>query len=828
METLGRLLQSALAAFYVGALDDPESLERESWKEQILQLAHKCFQEVDKEDWTISVGGAMQAQLPLYNSYPEDKCTLLQLLGVVMKKVANKQFVNGALDKIFEHVNHTHPEEREDFTGDNYHEKLLATVVLSYGHVSLQAPASILTTRVETPILRSAAKFYQASKDPSVRQAMLHTVRMIADAVHPDRLQEAYTFHSRGELVTQMRVMLKAENPTIVTTTTRALVLQALASLVKLEPVLPPSERVGLVETAVSRVYSLPSKNPSLLYDEAINGDELKDYPELVILSLSALDQFLAQLLFKDRSPDNFQLMIKVLIPWLTSKQEFERERCLNSIWKLMSFYCDHIEIGVFQIFSCFGFVLGLLVPRCTDPSLSIRNTALKCVQFSLEINNKSQSLSSKDDSDIHLVEELQPIIQRPDPDSLYSVTQGLAKIIAQKVQSIQLLSLTTSLMLGLTDPISQSSAGASVVLTGVIKLRGGELRAEGVCAVQEIFRVAEMEGCTREVFGHVFSALLLVAASYVGIPALPAQPSGDPKGATGDHSKLVPLRLICQHCPRHVPAIITSLHSSLATQKDSQRVAVVALFTEFLAQSFPGSQPLVEPLMGDVLGRLVDPCLAVRRLCIRGLAWVGRAEGDLVHRYSGTVLSAMISGMDDKDDSEQKIMLEAVNGLTTLLAQADEHDVSSFIVTVSLRLRNMFEKDKAEVRAAAFKLFGDLAKFGHGECKDAFIEQAMNNFITLLVHLNEDDRQVVKVNDFEEHMANFVTLCLGHLKSPQAVIQCNAALLLGFLLGNAPAEMHDSLPYDRVCAALIVLLKADTVEQRTRAAEALSLLHNY
>lgn len=59
--------------------------------------------------------------------------------------------------------------------------------------------------------------------------------------------------------------------------------------------------------------------------------------------------------------------------------------------------------------------------------------------------------------------------------------------------------------------------------------------------------------------------------------------------------------------------------------------MAVVALFTEFLAQSFPGSQPLVEPLMGDVLGRLVDPCLAVRRLCIRGLAWVGRAEGDLV-----------------------------------------------------------------------------------------------------------------------------------------------------------------------------------------------------
>ncbi|KAK8769621.1 hypothetical protein V5799_013914 [Amblyomma americanum] len=1051
------------------ALDNPESgLDKELWREQIVDLTQRCFVEVDKEEWTLSLGKAMQAQLALYGAYPEDKCMLLQLLGAVMKKVSSKQFVNGALDKIFQHINHVHPREREgcalavgmcaashldavvvkleqvakddlrknsgflsflkDITGDNYHEKLLATVVLSYGHVSLRAPASILTTRIETPILRSAAKFYQASKDPSVRHAMLRTVKMIAEAVHPDRLQEQYVFYSRGELVAEMQLLLKAENPVLVTSTTRALVLMALASLVKLDPPLPPSEVSALVTMAVSRVYPLPVRSPSVSLDDGAAGDQPHNHTELVSSCLSALDQFLAELLSKDRTPDNLHLIINVLVPWLTSKQEFERERCLNSIWELMMLYSSHIETGVFRIFSCFGFILGALVPRCTDSSISIRNTALTCIHLSLEINNKSQSLSSKEDTDMHGVDDLQACIQKSDSESFHVISQELAKTLAKKVPAIQLLSLANTLLQGLKDPVTSSSCGAASVLSGLLQLRGAEIRSEvvhlidslhqqlshvhcpqthsealevvrtlarhhsslvvhklliyplpydkhvcecwsalakdasmgasivnqllemldnlgatelqpdpksqrgtirvaardvlaAICALQEIFNTPEMEACAKEAFGQVFSALLLTAASYVGVSSVsPFRANGSSsKQDSGAGIKLFPLRcalqafeaflkragqqeivasmekdghwdsmeqdevfpdsvtvlagLLCQQCPWQVAGVVSGLQNRLGSNPlEAQRLAVLALFAELLSQPFEGAPLLAEPLMSHLLGSLADPSLAVRRLCLRSLAHLGRSEGHLVHRYSGTVLSAMISGLDDKDDTEQKIMLEAINGLTTLLSHADPQDVGSFITTVALRLRPMFEKEKGEVRAAAFKLFGDLARFAEGEFRDAFVEQAISNVITLLVHLNESDKHVVKackatlkklgpllgseelntmfqrhlpdgshlhysefisdlakvmVIDLEEHMSTFVTLCLGHIKSLNPAIQCNAVLLLGCLLGNARPESRKDLPCERACSALILLLKGELPEQRCRAAEALSLLHS-
>lgn len=1047
------------------ALEQPDSLDRDSWREELLQLSHRCFLEVDKEEWTLSVGSSLQSQLPLYDGYPNDKCMLLQLLGVVMKKVTSKSFINQSLEKIFEHVNHSHPQEREgcalavgccgashldvalvkleqvakddrrgsgllgfikDFTSDGYHEKLLATVILCYGHVSLQAPASILMTRVETPILRSSAKFYQSSKELCVRQAMLQTVRMVADALHPSRLQEPFTFDSRVELLQQMEAILKMEHPTIIFTKTRALVLQALASLVKLDPVLPEATRTSLVEVAAAYVYPLSPKPPPQGYIDPSAEDTVEDHAQLVQLSTAALDQFLVQLLAMKRTPENFQAILGVLQPWLTSKKEYERERCLNSFWQLMSFYSDHLEAGVFQVFSCFGYVLGLLTPRCTDPSQSIRNTALKCIQFALEINNKSQSLSSSDDSDIQCVEELQPLIQNPDSSALSSVAQVLAKVIVQRVQPIQLLSLVDNLITGLTDPHSQSSTGASAVLAGVMKLRGGEVRAEvshlveslrkqlahiqcaktrsgtlqvmnniakhhltlvvnallasplpfdeqvracykalvkdadsgrsilnylldilndckafvtqpdpknykgtvkiattdvlsAVCCVEEIFRVAEMEPCAKEEFGHIFSMLLLVAASYIGVQP-PASSREDLKGAAGDQgARLLPLqctvrafesfflcakqeqllftmaeqqhwanmeeekgfpgsaaalaRLLCAHCPKYIKSIIGCLRGFLGSSCEHQRCAVVAIFAEFLTQSYPDSHSLVEPLMGDILGRLSDPSPAVRRICIKGLACIDRMGMDVIHRYSGTVLSAMITGLDDKDDAQQDITLEAVNGLATVLTQAEEHNIGSIIVTVALRLRPMFEKEKGEVRAAAFKLFGDLAKFGEGDSRDAFVEQALNSLVTLLVHLNEDDKRAVRackqclkmlgpllgsdgtnnmfqkhlpedshlhygefindltkvlVVDFEDYVPNFVTSGLSHLRSPHPIIQCNAAVLLGFLLGNLRPAYHDKASSDSVCAALLVLLKSDVPELRAKAAEALGLLHGY
>ena len=57
--------------------------------------------------------------------------------------------------------------------------------------------------------------------------------------------------------------------------------------------------------------------------------------------------------------------------------------------------------------------------------------------------------------------------------------------------------------------------------------------------------------------------------------------------------------------------------------------------------------------------------------------------------------------------------------------------------------------QDKDAVRAAAFTLFGKLSRFGDGPSKAPFLEQVHTNFISVLLHLNEES-EVAKVSFLE------------------------------------------------------------------------------
>lgn len=55
-----------------------------------------------------------------------------------------------------------------------------------------------------------------------------------------------------------------------------------------------------------------------------------------------------------------------------------------------------------------------------------------------------------------------------------------------------------------------------------------------------------------------------------------------------------------------------------------------------------------------------------------------------------------------------------------------------------------------------------------------------------------------------------------------------NAAIFVGFVLGNLPANMRKSVTCEHVCGALIALLKDPAASVRTKAAEAIALLYEY
>ena len=55
--------------------------------------------------------------------------------------------------------------------------------------------------------------------------------------------------------------------------------------------------------------------------------------------------------------------------------------------------------------------------------------------------------------------------------------------------------------------------------------------------------------------------------------------------------------------------------------------------------------------------------------------------------------LSAMLAGMDDREDPQDLITMEAMSGLARIFEQIDEGHVRPILINIALRIRPCFEK---------------------------------------------------------------------------------------------------------------------------------------
>jgi len=152
---------------------------------------------------------------------------------------------------------------------------------------------------------------------------------------------------------------------------------------------------------------------------------------------------------------------------------------------------------------------------------------------------------------------------------------------------------------------------------------------------------------------------------------------------------------------------------------------------------------PLVDKLLNNLLSKLIDQHIPVRTLCIRGLGNVASLGKSVVQSHSTTILSAMMAGLDDKDDLNDDITLESMNGLAKIIALIDESNVRPILINILLRIRPCFEKDKPAIRTSAYRLFGELARFGEGPSREPYMEQIHSNFVSFILHLSEEFEDV-------------------------------------------------------------------------------------
>jgi hypothetical protein len=282
----------------------------------------------------------------------------------------------------------------------------------------------------------------------------------------------------------------------------------------------------------------------------------------------------------------------------------------------------------------------------------------------------------------------------------------------------------------------------------------------------------------------------------------------------------------------------------------------------------------IVEKLMNSLLSKLIDQNILVRTLCIRGLGNIASLGKAQVQLYSTTILSAMMAGLDDKDDINDDITLESMNGLNKIIALIDENNVRPILINILLRIRPCFEKEKGTIRTSAYTLFGKLARFGEGPSKDPYMEQIHSNFVSFILHLDEVDASVKRscksvlkevgpliqskavnelfqtclmeekqlhygefvndlskllVSEFPEKISFYIMNSVSNFKSQWTEIRCNAVLFAGYMLGYLNREAQSVLSKEHITNALIKLLKEDPSPLvRQKAAEAISLLSDF
>ncbi|XP_051871929.1 maestro heat-like repeat-containing protein family member 1 isoform X2 [Pristis pectinata] len=1042
-----------------------ESLAQRQWEDRLLLLLSKSLETVTpgSESWSCQLSEEMTRHLPQYNSFPQEKGFLYKCAGVVLRQIPNADVVRKQLMELLQSVRHSESLEREgvavcvgfcatthlddtlskleDFgkseifkkSASLFHilkdksdmevEKAKSTLILCYGYLTLHAPEDQILPRVEKDVVKQVLSHFN-TKDLTIKLSLMKTLTLIARAVHASRKSHPCAFTQKGELLQYMQDLIRSEPTDTLRTPIRQQAIITCTHLLKLDPPLGEVDIFELIKTCMNSVFGLPPVGADRGKDET--GVELKEREVLYAETLTALQDLLKQILFQDLSPDGLQTLFKHVEGWIISAKGWERDRAILTLSQLLAFYLEKLNVRTMVTFHNLGAIIGRLVPRCTDPLVTVRRSALEGVYTLLSIQQRYAGFAHNHrDEGVERLWTLRDSLDQSDSRVLFCNCSEIGQVIAKSIPQGQLHPLLFLLFEGLVDPQPNCSRAASVVINTLVRIRGSSLsdqvpelltaihsRLESIsqepvkmsvlqtvcllasqnlaavisclltyplpfdrptgemwrsvavdatlaravlellterldkqlpyeerresllskavvrlatlqplaitCALHELLSQPEVIQVVGLLHPLLFSSLLVRVGSTVGVRLPKDLPNQSKEGRgirfprtldvcscsvhalramlsrsqneellqfvkeeevwelmkspeTHHQGVTILARAMARHSTSHLSSIVERLEPVLTAPYEGQRVTVTAFFAELLNHRVTSDLLLTDVLISSLLRCLVDVSALVRMLSIRGLGNAADGAAGKVHKYSTRLLSAMIAGMDEKDDPDDRITLESMSGLSKVLAQLEENNVQPILINIALRIRPFFEKDEDRVRAAAFTVFGNLSRFGDGESKADFLEQVHSSLVSLLLHLNDSSEEVVKackfalrligplmgsdnvsamfqkhlleeanlhygefINDLAKHIISsfpekinfYIMGNVSFFKSTRPEIRGNAVMFTGFLLGNLSQTELQSVSLEHVCGAIVMLLRDGVPSVRIKAAEALSLLH--
>eukprot|EP00056_Hartaetosiga_gracilis_P010973 m.164139 g.164139 ORF g.164139 m.164139 type:complete len:1643 (-) comp13422_c0_seq2:1128-6056(-) len=491
--------------------------QRDTWEELLLKFLRKTLDIIDEEAWTLKLGDVLCEHYALY-THEYDRSMVSKFLGIVLRKCTKKDFLDAKLVQMFESVDHTNQLQRDGCARgfgyaagthlDTVLERLQfvakrdmvrkstgffgmikdkseadvarikATLMLSYGYVTLMAPTNLITSRIEVNILSSILPHFANVKDTLVKENLIRSVELIGKALRPEKLKaDAFVLHRRGELIQFMQQYMQQENKQVIGTETRALCMDACSQLIELQPKLTEADLFQLLEVAIGSVFHIV---PPPVDDTT--AEATANTTALIEQSRKSLNELVSVVVRKDPSTTCIQNILKHLGVFLMSEHDHQRMWMMElyeTILQVMYESVQQTPLTNPRRVEAFGKFLADLVPRSADPVVFVRKYALSCIQILLHINRLYQCDPNDEDVVILAMTKLQERAENGESQALFSLVNDLSKVLAKKISSDELMDILYPLIQSLTDRFTDSGDGCCVVINGLFKLRGAELGTE-------------------------------------------------------------------------------------------------------------------------------------------------------------------------------------------------------------------------------------------------------------------------------------------------------------------------------------------------------------
>lgn len=581
------------------------------WNDGCLSWLSSCIGSVTDQTWRKEIAAAMGKQLDLYKELSDEKAILLQCLGRALAKVEAKEFVVEHLNLMFKSTNHASPAERQGAAKAvgaiaTEHTKLVlieleniskwehakkstglfgfikdtmpmrhypdvemvnlrATLMLSYGYLVTACPLDTVgKTLQHTVIIFLRHYFANAKQETVVREAILETMRLIAGAVHPQRVG-SWKLDSRDELLAYVKDYVQSEAAEVLSSSIRLLACKATSALVQLEPPLGDKDLKELALVLTGHILPMCREKSGLktlaydLFDQANSvistaayymgatttttatgiTNTVADGPQGTPLHKSrnvkmeddesatimdaTVHQFgltLEHMIRARPTTATLTVLLKMLQGYYGNSSEHQRARAIDASVLVLNVYyqcADDITLGHATDFAPLSSLLGRLSPRLVDSLAHVRLESLATIHWAFRLAHMHKGHGHDADPSLFsyskFAEKYLTGEGKLDGQTAKQAIKAISQVIECRLPQSQMQTYLTVLIDMLTDRQSQVSSAAAQLLTYSLAVRGSTLVSEAETLVATMLqKLSDVQGCV-QTYTDLLSALVAFAA---------------------------------------------------------------------------------------------------------------------------------------------------------------------------------------------------------------------------------------------------------------------------------------------------------------------------